>query len=409
MIRFNQFDDFLSREDYHGRILHGPFSRPLKDRLLACLKHFHSLDRLGSPIIPYIAAWQDGVPGLWHEFTGRRLLNLLGCEPMSAAACLRDSLVVSCVYREAEPQGRVIKEVTPRQALRLSQRELREQVRRNGALEAIYQLVAAEARTIWLKDQATVEVFPDDGICLSLGSLICVSNEMRAEEALLNDHSTLRQHRVETDRRLKDTESELRHAQREIIARLAKATEFRDQTTGAHITKMSHYCATIGQAIGVKPELNELLFHAAPMHDVGKIGIADSILKKPGRLTPEEFKAMQMHTHIGAELLSGHQSQLLKVAKHIALTHHERWDGTGYPRGLKQREIPLPGRIAALCDVFDALTSPRPYKEAWPFERAVREIWCGKGRHFDPRLVDAFMKHLPAIRQIFNRQMPLST
>jgi len=399
----HQFDDFLTTS-YHGQILHGHYSQALKDRVLSCLSHFHRLDQLGAPIIPYISAWQEGAPGLWHEFSGRRLMELLHCDSDAVASCLRERLIVRCVYHPSTAQDRVTKEVLPQHTLRTVSQELRDQVKRSGAIEAIYQIAHPDGASIWLKDQATVESFPADGICLSLGTLSLVTNEMQAEAALSHDHSELCQHREEIGLLLQSKTNELRLAQLEIISRLAKATEFRDHCTGEHITKMSHYCATIGQAIGVKPELNELLFHATPMHDVGKIGISDSILLKPGKLTASEFQTMKRHTSIGAELLSGHHSKLLKVAKHIALAHHERWDGTGYPHGLSQREISLPGRITALCDVFDALTSPRPYKEAWTFDQAVHEIWRGKGNHFDPRLVDAFVKHLPTIKRIYHQK-----
>jgi putative two-component system response regulator len=189
----------------------------------------------------------------------------------------------------------------------------------------------------------------------------------------------------------------------DVIHCLARAAEFRDDDTGQHVIRVGRYARVIGQQLGFSPQELDVLEPAAQLHDVGKIGIADSILLKPGKLTQPEFLIMQEHTTIGAELLSGHHSTLLKVARFIALTHHERWDGGGYPKGLREREIPLAGRITALCDVFDALTSPRPYKEAWPFEQAVHEIWRGKGSHFDPRLVDCFMQNLPTIKQIYGQ------
>jgi len=392
---------------YHGQILHGRYSNTLKNRLTTCLNHFFSLDQLGPPIIPYISAWKEGIPGLWHEFTGHRLLSLLGCDPGTVANRFKESLIARFVYHApAAPHQQIAKEMLPKQTINSSTHILREQVKQQRAVEAIYKLAPAGGPPIWLKDQASIEVFPEDQICLSIGTLCQVSNEMRAEEALAQDHSSLSQDRQHMDQLLQCRTKELHLTQLDIIARLAKATEFRDRSTGEHITKMSHYCTTIGHALGLKPELNKLLFHATPMHDVGKIGISDSILLKPGTLTATEFLIMKKHTSIGAELLSGHNSPLLKVAKNIALTHHERWDGTGYPHGLRKTEIPLPGRIAAICDVFDALTSPRPYKKAWPFDQAVHEIWKGKHTHFDPTIVDAFLKTLPTFKQIYQQQLP---
>lgn len=393
--------------EYHGQILHGRYSYSLTKRLTTCLNHFFSLDQLGAPIIPYISAWKEGTPGLWYEFTGHTLLSLLNCDPSSVVARFKESLVSRFVYHSPSAvHHQIAKEVLPKLAINTTTQVLRDQVKQQGAIEAIYKLAPTGGPPIWLKDQATIEIFPEDQICLSLGTLCLVSNEMRAEEALAKDHSTLSQDRQHIDQLLQCRTKELRLSQLDIISRLAKATEFRDRCTGEHITNMSHYCATIGRALGIKPEINKLLFHATPMHDVGKIGISDNILLKPGKLTSTEFQIMKKHTSIGAELLSGHNSTLLKVAKNIALTHHERWDGTGYPHGLRNKEIPLPGRIAAVCDVFDALTSPRPYKKAWPFDQAVHEIWRKKNSHFDPTIVDAFLKTLPSFKHIYHQKTP---
>ncbi|MEA3547738.1 MAG: HD domain-containing phosphohydrolase, partial [Thermodesulfobacteriota bacterium] len=171
--------------------------------------------------------------------------------------------------------------------------------------------------------------------------------------------------------------------------------------------KMSHYCNILGKATGLNDLQRTLLFHAAPMHDVGKIGISENILQKPGPLTPKEFELMKSHSIIGAKLLSGNNSKLLKMAKTIALTHHEKWDGSGYPNSLHGDKIPLPGRIAAICDVFDALTSERPYKKAWPADDAFGELYQGKGSHFDPELVDLFLQHIPEIMEIHDRFSPI--
>ncbi|WP_334154829.1 HD-GYP domain-containing protein [Tepidimonas sp.] len=163
---------------------------------------------------------------------------------------------------------------------------------------------------------------------------------------------------------------------------------------------MSHMAAHLARTVDWDAAAVELMLHAAPMHDIGKIGIPDAILRKPGRFEPHEWEIMKTHAAIGAQLLDGDDSDLLRMARDIAWTHHEKWDGSGYPRGLVGEAIPKAGRIVALADVFDALTSVRPYKRAWPVKEAVALLREQRGRHFEPRLVDAFLDELPAMLEI---------
>ncbi|MDT8385644.1 MAG: response regulator [Gammaproteobacteria bacterium] len=186
----------------------------------------------------------------------------------------------------------------------------------------------------------------------------------------------------------------------QVVRRLSRAAEYRDEETGLHIIRMSKMAVVIGKAAGMTDEQCDLLLNAAPMHDVGKIGIPDKILLKPGKFEPEEWAIMQTHSQIGADLLAGDESDLMVMAHDIALTHHEKWNGKGYPNGLAGEDIPLTGRVTALADVFDALTSVRPYKEAWPIEKAIDLIKQERGQHFDPFLVDVFMERLPEIIEI---------
>jgi putative two-component system response regulator len=186
--------------------------------------------------------------------------------------------------------------------------------------------------------------------------------------------------------------NDLEHARLEILERLAVAAEFRDDATQEHAWRIGRTCALLAGAVGLPDADVELIRRAALLHDIGKIGISDMVLLKPGRLTSEEFELVQRHTSIGAEILAGSQSPLLRLAQQIALTHHERWDGGGYPNGRSGEEIPLAGRIVAVADVFDALTHERPYKHAWPLDDAVTEILAQAGRQFDPAVVDAFAR-----------------
>jgi putative two-component system response regulator len=201
---------------------------------------------------------------------------------------------------------------------------------------------------------------------------------------------------------------ELEDTRLQIIRRLGRAAEFKDDETGYHVIRMSHYCRMLAIAGGIPDYRAELLFNAAPMHDVGKIGVPDSILEKAGPLTPDEWSIVKRHPVIGAGIIGRHNNELLEMARVVALTHHERWDGSGYPRALRGEAIPLVGRIVAIADAFDALTSTRPYKQAWPIEEAVALLRREAGRQFDPRLVPKFIELLPQIKDIMGQYSEIS-
>lgn len=188
-----------------------------------------------------------------------------------------------------------------------------------------------------------------------------------------------------------------------VVQRLGRAAEYKDNETGLHVIRMSHFSRLIALAAGFGESWADTLLNAAPMHDVGKIGIPDAILQKPGKLDPDEWAVMQTHPEIGAEIIGDDGSNLLDMAREVALNHHEKWDGSGYPNGLKGTDIPVSARIVALADVFDALTSERPYKSAWPIDKATGLIREQTGKHFDPDLVEAFFQCLPAILEVRER------
>ncbi|MCZ6799058.1 MAG: response regulator [Nitrospirae bacterium] len=210
-------------------------------------------------------------------------------------------------------------------------------------------------------------------------------------------HKQFSRQNSELEEQVRERTKEILLAQREIVQRLGRAAEFRDNGTGAHISRMSHYAARLAKAAGLSEADCDFILQAMPMHDIGKLGIPDSILLKPGRLSEAEWQIMKTHPRIGADLLSGSHSPLLQMAEIIALTHHEKWDGTGYPNKLMGEHIPLTGRICTMCDVFDALTSERPYKPAWPIEKAMNEMSRLAGTHLDPDLFKMFEEILPHI------------
>lgn len=218
--------------------------------------------------------------------------------------------------------------------------------------------------------------------------------------ARVRTHLALYDQNRELARQVRERTADLFKTRQQIIRRLGRAAEFRDNETGNHIIRMSHFCRLIGIAAGLGEKTVEILYNASPMHDVGKIGIPDHILLKPGKLTEEEWQVMRRHPRIGADIIGQHSDELLQSAWAIALCHHEKWDGTGYPTGLKGEDIPLMARIAALADVFDALTTERPYKKAWTIEAAVSHIEAQAGSHFDPGLIEPFRQALPEMLRI---------
>jgi putative two-component system response regulator len=190
---------------------------------------------------------------------------------------------------------------------------------------------------------------------------------------------------------LSDAERSLRASQEEVIRRLAFAAEFRDPDTGAHISRMARTCEMLAERSGLGSPRAEMIRIASPMHDIGKIGVADQILRKPGPLTESEWDEIRKHPVMGAEILAGSDSELLQLGAVISLSHHERWDGNGYPYRLAGASIPVEGRIVAIADVFDALTSPRPYKPAYAVDHALDIMRDERGRHFDPTYLDLFL------------------
>lgn len=199
--------------------------------------------------------------------------------------------------------------------------------------------------------------------------------------------------------------AEVVDAQYEIIRRLARAGEYRDNETGMHVLRVGKGSQILARALGHNDRFSELVMHASTMHDVGKIGVPDRVLLKPGRLNQDEWGYMRAHSEIGAKILDGHSADIMKIAKTIAATHHEKFDGSGYPNGMAGESIPVEGRITAICDVFDALTSKRPYKEAWTAEQALAEIQNSSGAHFDPHMVEKFIEVSPeiiALRSVFS-------
>ncbi len=223
-----------------------------------------------------------------------------------------------------------------------------------------------------------------------------LSEMKRMQRSLSHFNDTLQQRVEEATKALIDREHET-------LRVLSNTAEYKDAETANHIARVSHYSRLLGEKAGLSDEEMQIIFYASPLHDIGKVGISDSVLLKPGKLSDEEFEQMKQHTIIGAEILKNSKNPYLQAGEIIARTHHERYDGRGYPEGLKGDAIPVMGRITAIADVFDALTSTRPYKKAWEFDEAVAFLRDHSGTHFDPTLVTKFIENLDEVRAIFER------
>ncbi len=250
---------------------------------------------------------------------------------------------------------------------------------------------------------------------LELGATDFLTKPLDAQDLIPRVHNALlmKSYQDHLEHKVRQRTRELQHAQQEVVRCLARASEYRDNETGKHVIRVGRYVGILARELGLDQENVELMTQAATLHDMGKVGIPDSILLKPGKLSREEFDVMKkhsqygsdicsyqtstldeqfyLHAELGEKLLEGCTSPLLKLASSIAATHHEQWDGSGYPNGLKGEDIPIEGRITAIADVFDALSSKRPYKEAFPLEKCIAILKEGRGQHFDPQLVDLFL------------------
>ncbi|MEH6593512.1 MAG: two-component system response regulator [Halioglobus sp.] len=249
----------------------------------------------------------------------------------------------------------------------------------------------------------TAKITTDDEIHgLELGAVDYITKPISPPVVLarVKTHIALHDQNRELAQQVKEQTETINDTRLKIIQRLGRAAEYKDDNTGMHVIRMSHYARVLGRAAGMNETMADTLLDAAPMHDIGKIGIPDRILQKASALDPDEWRIMQTHTDMGTKIIGDDPSELLRMARQVAATHHECWDGTGYPLGLKGENIPLVGRIVAVADVFDALTSKRPYKNAWTIEDSIDYLQAQAGKQFDPVLIRLFIENLEQIRNL---------
>jgi len=247
-----------------------------------------------------------------------------------------------------------------------------------------------------------MDAMEDERLGLDIGAVDYITKPISPAivQARVRTHLALYDQARELERMVAQRTEELLQSRSQIIRRLGRAAEFKDNETGNHVIRMSHYARLIGAASGLGEKAQDILFNTAPMHDVGKLGIPDRILLKPGALTADEWAIMKQHPAIGAAIIGEHDDDLLSTARSIALTHHEKWDGSGYPAGLAGTDIPLMGRIVAVADVLDALMSERPYKKACLLDVTMEYMTAQTGKHFDPALINVLPSVLPEILRV---------
>ena len=245
----------------------------------------------------------------------------------------------------------------------------------------------------------------DEQAGFDIGAVDYISKPVSAAvvRARVRTHLHLYHQQLACEETVQNRTIELQETRLKVIQHLGRAAEFKDNETGRHVIRMSHYSRIIACALGWEENICDRIFQAAPMHDVGKIGIPDHILLKPGPLDEDEWALMKKHPQMGADILTGDHSELLEMARFIAINHHEKWDGSGYPNGIAGDNIPIEARIVAIADVFDALTTKRPYKEAWSVDKAIELLKKDSGTHFDAKLVEIFINSLPQVLEIKER------
>lgn len=398
-------------DDYSGRILTGAFSGALKARLRDRIARCRLFDALDGPAILYIAAWQGSRQTIWYEFAGRRLVELLGCRPQEIAAEFRRRVVDRRIYTSPDDGRGVRREDKSREELGAAWSRLREEGLREGRVEAVYRMAMGGGHSIWLKDQAVIEVHAADGVCLSPGLLTVVSKEMEAEEALKRHHDRLEAvvaertaeltrlnaqlrleiaERRQAEARLQQSYRKLQQNLDEIVQAMSSTVEERDPYTAGHQRRATSLAMALAQEMGLSAQAVKGLQMAGLIHDMGKISIPAEILSKPGRLNAAELQLIRRHPQVAFDILR--RIDFPWPVGRIVLQHHERMDGSGYPQGLRGEEILLEARILSVADVVETIESHRPYRPGLGREEALEEVARHRGRLYDAAVVDACLR-----------------
>ena len=401
----------ISTRDYSGCILSGDYSVELKKRVAEYIDHYRVFEDTGSAAILYIAAWQGEKEKIWYEYAGERFMKLLGCENSEVAEVFRDSIIDRRIYKDLDVDIGIRKEVKNRKELNDAREKLREEGKKAGTIEAVYKLSVNNNGAIWLKDQATVEIYEQDGICLSLGFLTIVSKEMEAEDELKKHHDQLEEivhertaaltklndqlkqevaERKLAEERLQQSYAKLQKNLDETVHAMSLTAEKRDPYTAGHQKRTTELAMALAGEMGLSEHQIKGVQMAGLIHDMGKISIPAEILSKPGKLNEVEIQLVRRHPQAAFEILK--KIDFPWPVDLIVLQHHEKMDCSGYPQGLAGEEILLEARILCVADVVESIESHRPYRPGLGIDTALEEISKNRGTLFDEDVVDACLR-----------------
>jgi HD-GYP domain-containing protein (c-di-GMP phosphodiesterase class II) len=401
----------FTTKDYSGCILSGDYSVELKKRVAEYIDHYRLFEATGSAAMLYIAAWKGQKEKIWYEYAGEKFMKLLGCEYYEVAEVFRDSIIDRRIYKDLDVDVGIRKEVKNREELNYVREELREEGKKAGTIEAVYKLSVNNNGAIWLKDQATVEIYEQDGICLSLGFLTIVSKEMEAEDELKKHHDQLEGivhertaaltklndqlkqeigERKLAEEKLQQSYAKLQKNLDEIVHAMSLTVEKRDPYTAGHQKRTTELAMALAGEMGLSEHQIKGIQMAALIHDMGKISIPAEILSKPGKLSEVEMQMVRRHPQAAFEILK--EIDFPWPVDLIVLQHHEKMDCSGYPQGLAGEDILLEARILCIADVVESIESHRPYRPGLGIDKALEEISNNRGILFDQDVVDACLR-----------------
>jgi HD-GYP domain-containing protein (c-di-GMP phosphodiesterase class II) len=401
-----------AEQEYRGRILlSDDYSDSLKQRLAECIKCYRAFENTGGAAMLYIAAWEGNDKKIWYEYAGRYFTTLFGCEQHDIADFFCKSVIDQRIYKNLDIAVGVQKQVKSHDEISSSREELREEGKKTGTIEAVYKISIGQGKNIWLKDQATIEVYEQDNICLSLGILTIVSKEMEAEDELKKHHDLLEnivqertveltklnrqlhleiEERRRTQEKLAHSNLQLQQSLEELVNAMSLTLEERDPYTAGHQRRTTDLSLAIAKEMGLPEHETKGLQMAGLIHDMGKISVPGEILSKPGRLNDAELQLIKRHPQVAYDILN--QIDFPWAVDQIVLQHHEKLDGSGYPQGLSGEEILLESRILCVADVVETMETHRPYRPSLGRDAALEEITKNRGILYDPEVVDACLR-----------------